>query len=440
MPSSPQTVTTKVVFDYVVDTTGAAVKGATVNCTLNYAGASVTSPVVNIGPIQQATTTDSNGYWQFTLISNASLTPSGTSYTVQTPYNSYDISVPSAAGPFQSSSILVNAPSTVSPAVTGLTGPLTVTGNETVTGNLTVSGTTTLAGTTTGALTTAAASIGGDLTILSAFRLLFGAAASKLVPGATSFAIRDNADANNNLLVSNAGDVTVRARLLMATAVSKIIPGATSISLRNNADSADNMLVSDAGLATYRNAILVPPTAGGSAAPTSYGSLALKFDEQTPTGVATATFNLPSGFKHAHFRGQVRSTTAAANADLYAQFNGDTASSYVFQQMFGNNNAATSSQSASSTAQAAVARVPASTALANAGGTFSVDIENYTGTTFIKEAIGYSTSWEGAGIANEWVLIRSIRWNSTAALTSVVFGLSAGNYVTGSIISGWVWP
>lgn len=50
-----------------------------------------------------------------------------------------------------------------------------------------------------------------------------------------------------------ARDVNIAGELQFTAAASKIVPGATSISLRNNADSADNVLVSDAGLVTLRN-------------------------------------------------------------------------------------------------------------------------------------------------------------------------------------------
>jgi hypothetical protein len=43
-----------------------------------------------------------------------------------------------------------------------------------------------------------------------------GTAASSLVPGATSFSIRNNADAVDNLLIANNGDVTVRNALTAA--------------------------------------------------------------------------------------------------------------------------------------------------------------------------------------------------------------------------------
>src|SRR5215469_2849561 len=110
MPSSPQTVTTRQVFDYLYSTSGKAIVGAQVNVILAFNGASVTSPVVNVGELQQSTTTDQNGFWQLNLIPNDTITPSRTLYSVTTPASTYDISVPSGGGAVQSSSILVNVP------------------------------------------------------------------------------------------------------------------------------------------------------------------------------------------------------------------------------------------------------------------------------------------------------------------------------------------
>jgi hypothetical protein len=259
VPSSPQVITTRGVFDYLIDLAGKPIVGATVNCILNFNGASVTSPIVNLGEKQQSTTTDQNGFWRLLLTPNDTITPTGTLYTIQSPASSYDISVPSGGADIQSSSILANTPSVLSPALTGLTGPITVTGNETVTGNLSVSGTTTLGSTTAGATTLGATTVGGDLTIGSAFRLLFGATVAKIVPGATSISHRNNADSADNLLISDAGVVTTRndivisaGRLLVSATAAKILGGVTSLSLRNNVDSADNVLVTDAGNVTIR--------------------------------------------------------------------------------------------------------------------------------------------------------------------------------------------
>lgn len=118
-------------------------------------------------------------------------------------------------------------------ATTVSTGGLTVTaGGLTVTaGGLTVS-----AGTTTvQALTATTLSMTGTLTMT--------AAASKLVPGATSFSHRNNADNADNLLISDAGAVTVRAGLT-----------ATSGTFGTNSASTGNVRLPYNGLINFRNA------------------------------------------------------------------------------------------------------------------------------------------------------------------------------------------
>lgn len=49
--------------------------------------------------------------------------------------------------------------------------------------------------------------------------------------------------------------LTAAFPLWFTPAVSKIVPGATSISLRNNADTLDNLIITDAGAATFRNTV-----------------------------------------------------------------------------------------------------------------------------------------------------------------------------------------
>ena len=58
-----------------------------------------------------------------------------------------------------------------------------------------------------------------------------------------------------------AGAPTFTSNITFSAASAKIIPGATNFSHRNNADSADNLLISDAGLVTVRAGVVV--TAGG---------------------------------------------------------------------------------------------------------------------------------------------------------------------------------
>jgi hypothetical protein len=276
--AAPATVT---VFDDVFNTAGVAVANSKVNCILQFTESTVATSG-SIVPLQQSTVTDQNGHYTFILVPNVNINPTGTTYLISTEWNTYEIAIPSGAGPFRVTdpSVLVNQPGTLSPAVTGLTGPITVTGNLAVTANETVGGTlgvtggTTLAGLTAGVSSLGATSIGGDLTILSAFRLLFGAVASKIIPGATSLSLRNHADSADNVLITDAGAATIRNGLTVTaggetitagglvvtgapdvtigTAGSRIVPGATSLSLRNHANSADNVLVADSGATTIR--------------------------------------------------------------------------------------------------------------------------------------------------------------------------------------------
>lgn len=102
--------------------------------------------------------------------------------------------------------------------------------------------------------------------------LTFGGTTSKIVPGSTSLALRNNADSANNVLIADAGVVTVRSDLKPATdnavdlgtgalawrnftankivlngSAPKIVPGTSLLTIRNNADSQDNIIIDDTG-------------------------------------------------------------------------------------------------------------------------------------------------------------------------------------------------
>ncbi len=67
----------------------------------------------------------------------------------------------------------------------------------------------------------------------------------------------------SNNLKFDGTTLTTTGPLTLTTAASKIIPGATSLSLRNNADSADNLLIANAGDLTVRNGLAVGTPTGG---------------------------------------------------------------------------------------------------------------------------------------------------------------------------------
>jgi hypothetical protein len=102
--------------------------------------------------------------------------------------------------------------------------------------------------------------------------LTFGGTTSKIIPGSTSISLRNNADSADNLLVSDAGVVTVRSNLTPGTdntadtggsalawrnvyanglilngTSPKIIPGSSFLQIRNHNNDQDNVVITDAG-------------------------------------------------------------------------------------------------------------------------------------------------------------------------------------------------
>lgn len=112
---------------------------------------------------------------------------------------------------------------------------------------------------------------------ITAGNLTFGAASAKIIPGATSLLVRDTADANTNLGITDAGAVTIRAGLTVsgsgitvtgnstitgtlagittlsadvygsANASPKLLTGATSLVVRNSTDAATLLTISNGG-------------------------------------------------------------------------------------------------------------------------------------------------------------------------------------------------
>lgn len=99
--------------------------------------------------------------------------------------------------------------------------------------------------------------LSGNITL--AAKLIFSAAASQLVPGATSFSIRNHADSADNLLVSDAGVVTARAGVTITTGnlafsgtSQKVVAPTTSLLIRDHGDANTNVTILDNGNLTAR--------------------------------------------------------------------------------------------------------------------------------------------------------------------------------------------
>lgn len=77
--------------------------------------------------------------------------------------------------------------------------------------------------------------------------LVMTQAVSKIIAGATSFSIMNNAGTNANLLITDAGNATLRGSLAFSAAASTIVPGATSLKITNSAGTNNNVVITDAG-------------------------------------------------------------------------------------------------------------------------------------------------------------------------------------------------
>lgn len=126
--------------------------------------------------------------------------------------------------------------------------------------------------------------------------------------------------------------VTATNGITFSQAVGRIVPGATSLSLRNNADSADNLILTDAGAATIRAGATI--TAGGLQI--TAGNLALGTTVQTQNALRIAgslvTGSIVQWGISCDITGQSDGTTSIGAATFRAQ---SAASAYTVATVYG---------------------------------------------------------------------------------------------------------
>ena len=156
--------------------------------------------------------------------------------------------------------------------------------------------------------------------------------------------------------------------------------------------------------------------------------------------VATVTFSsIPATCQDLIFTVSGRSS-ASANADLlYIQFNGDSGNNYqnVFQYATGVANAPGGNGPTQAAGKAQILQPPGANATANYSGFGKIEIDNYTNTTFYKQAMGLASTFV-SNVANQStaaILQFGMQWNNTSAITSATLGLGSGNFVAGTIIT-----
>jgi hypothetical protein len=157
-------------------------------------------------------------------------------------------------------------------------------------------------------------------------------------------------------------------------------------------------------------------------------------------GAATVTFSsIPSNFQHLQFRIHARSTIAGTSSDNIAfRINGDTGSNYSTHSLYG-----TGDGSAYAAAFAGLSYAYFPSTIASSGNLSNVfagviaDFHNYGNTNMnktIRVFSGYDENANSGGIYENRVQLSSAFWNSTTAMTSVVFQTSA-NFAEGTVFS-----
>ena len=148
---------------------------------------------------------------------------------------------------------------------------------------------------------------------------------------------------------------------------------------------------------------------------------------------ATVTFaGIGGSFSGLQIAVTARASASATGEDMYMQFNGDTSADYSRQYIGASGGSAGAGQT-TSTAQASIVFISAANALANAPVSAEIWIPAYAGTTFRKEAFSTAAGITGSGVSGIYNQNESVDWSSTAAITSITFGVVGGsNFVTGS--------
>jgi hypothetical protein len=154
-------------------------------------------------------------------------------------------------------------------------------------------------------------------------------------------------------------------------------------------------------------------------------------------GIVTAsvTFSsIPGTYRHLVIPWGARGDNATASTALVMQANGDTTANYDSElYQFHGSVSGPFVQELIGTATPAVGDLAAASAPAGFAGGGVIEIQNYAGTTFNKQATGRS-AFKGANTTgNINHEIEAWFWRNSAAITAIKLLPGAGNFVAGSM-------
>lgn len=146
---------------------------------------------------------------------------------------------------------------------------------------------------------------------------------------------------------------------------------------------------------------------------------------------ATVLLRIPQGYSHLAVEFAVRGTHAATSVELYVQYNGDASASYDVQW--------TQAANATLGAGARVAQTSAIiAAVVAASGTAGIATMGTLAIPFASSVAWQRASYSTVGL--KWgtttsellVFLFTHFWRSQAAITTLTFSLSSGNFAAGS--------
>jgi hypothetical protein len=177
--------------------------------------------------------------------------------------------------------------------------------------------------------------------------------------------------------------------------------------------------------------------ATGATGPSGGSAAVVQLADQTVTGSPASSVSFASisgSYSHLYLVIQARGDTASVGVPVRLRFNGDSTSGhYAWQNPeFYAGNTANGSESTSDTA-IKLGQMSGASSPSGDAGSLRVDIPNYTGTTFHKNAIStYGQRSNTGGSAVVTGISYGIWLASPAAVTSIDILPGSGNFVVGS--------
>lgn len=155
-------------------------------------------------------------------------------------------------------------------------------------------------------------------------------------------------------------------------------------------------------------------------------------------GVVTAsvTFSsIPGTYRHLMVVWSGRGDNATASVGLIMQANGDTGANYDSElyQFHGSSSGPFVLESIG-TATPTIGDMCAASATASFAGGGVIEIQNYAGTTFMKQATGRSAFKTANATGNVNHEVESWFWRNSAAINALKLFPSAGNFTAGTVL------